>query len=181
VPSLGPILAFDPGGSTGWMYRGPEGGKLVVKVGELGHGDDSSGQHHLALWRLLARFHLASSSDPRGLTIVCERFQFRKEDAMQREMIELISREYEGIIVLYCKLNDIHLVRQNSAQAVGKTAFWGDNKIGNERIKTLGMWKANNVHAMDALRHFLYYVTFTLQNNKYILKLDMDKEKARGQ
>jgi hypothetical protein len=164
------------------MYRGPQAGGTVLLIGELGHGVDSSGLHHMSLWSLLIRFHLACASAGQKLTIVCERFQFRPQEAKDREKIELISKEYEGVIQLYADMNssDVHLVKQNAAQAVGKTAFWGDNKIGNDRIRTLGLWKANQVHAMDALRHFLYYVTFTLKDNRYITRLDKDKEQARG-
>lgn len=111
--------------------------------------------------------------------IICERFQFRPDDAKEREKIELISKEYEGVVKLYAQMNDVKLISQNAAQAVGRSAFWGDcpgaNK-GNHKIKQTGLWIPDMPHGMDALRHYLYYVTFTLKDDFYLQAM-----KARAQ
>jgi hypothetical protein len=155
------------------MYSGPIGGRLTLLTEEV--SSDDGFEYHAALWRLLGRYHLAAVAAGYELIIICERFQFRPDDAQSREKIELISKEYEGVVKLYAEYNDVKLVSQNSAQAVGATAFWGDangaNK-GNHKIKKLGLWKVDNPHAMDALRHYLYYVTFTLKDNFYLHQME---------
>jgi len=98
------ILAFDPGGTTGWRaYDEPEfhGGFL---------GPDP---HHIELWGLL------ESLDP-GV-VVCESFQH----TMGKSTI-LISVEYIGIIKLWCKMRDRPLHMLTSSRGKG---FWSDEKL----------------------------------------------------
>lgn len=155
------------------MYSGPIGGTPTLVVQELSTTDGD--EYHHALWRLLATHHTSAAAAGYEFRIICERFQFRPDEAKQREKIELISKEYEGVIKLYAEMNDIKLISQNSAQAVGATAFWGDcagaNK-GNHKIQKIGLWKPDMPHGMDALRHYLYYITFTLKDNYYIYEME---------
>lgn len=163
------ILSLDPGGTTGWAYRGKIANEQKLVIGQLG---ESSQEHHLELEKLLTKYHAHASANDQRFVIVCERFQWRKEDSA-RGKIELISKEYEGVISLYGKKNDVLVIKQNPAQAVGRTAFWGDSPEGNSRMKLAKMYKAGRyVHANDALRHMLYYISFTLKDGRYLAKLE---------
>jgi hypothetical protein len=141
--------------------------------------------HHLPLWKLLTQYYAASSAKHQPLTILCERFEFRKEEE-QREKIDYIAKEYEGVVKLFSRMNlreeDLELVMQGASYTVGKTAFWGDGPEGNDRIKSLGLWQPGRKHALDALRHYLFYVSFTLRDNQFINKLPRKQKpvKANG-
>jgi hypothetical protein len=98
--------------------------------------------------------------------LVCEKFEFRKDDVQQREKIDFTAAEYVGV-VKYQSHNWDHLQMQGSAQAVGKAAFWT-----NDKLRKLNLFKAGKEqrHEMDALRHLLYYMAFTL-NQKWLKEL----------
>lgn len=129
--------------------------------------------HHMPLWSLLSRYHASAYAANLPLEIVCERFDFKKSE-QGRAKIDYTSKEYEGVCKLFYEFNVKHGVRlhlQGSSEAVGKTAFWGDGPGGNAKIKAIGMYVPGMVHGMDALRHYLYYVTFNLENKHFINQL----------
>lgn len=111
-----------------------------------------------------------------NVTLVGERFLFLHEN-QGRTKIDYTACEYIGVAKLYCQMNKIQMEWQNGAQAVGATAFWGDDKGklgdggGNAKIKKLGLWQPGKTHAMDSLRHLLYYFTFTLNNDYFLHQL----------
>jgi hypothetical protein len=167
------VLAFDPGGTTGVFYDGPRAGKRVQEFIHI-EGDD----HHTALWDLLTRYTAYAGGAGVKLVIICEKFEFRKEE---RDFIEYIPKEYEGVIKLFAFLNqrnahDIKLVSQGASYTVGKTAFWGDGPEGNKKIKFLGMWHPKKKHALDAFRHYLYWVSFTLRDNQFLHRLKVEDQ-----
>lgn len=151
------ILALDPGGSTGYCFRGPD---AIIKYGEL---PLTAVGHHLALWKLLVdcRDQIQSHDSDATFTIVCERFDFRKTD-QTREKIDYISREYIGVVKLFEQSTDnrVRVRLQGASQA---KEFWDDQKL-----RRIGMYYPRSKHARDATRHYLYYVSFALKDDRYI-------------
>jgi hypothetical protein len=99
-----------------------------------------------------------------GTLFLGERFLHLHEFA-NRPKIDLMAPEYIGVARMYLDRYRIQHKWQNAAQACGATAFYGDNKKGeggNQKIQKLGLWIPGKRHAMDSLRHLLYYQTFTL-------------------
>jgi hypothetical protein len=97
---------------------------------------------------------------------VCEEFEFRHTD-QGRSKIEYISKEYIGVVELYAALNpSVRVVRQSASQAVGESAFWNDAKL-----KYVGLYTPGKRHANDAMRHYLWFVSFRIRDPIYIRKL----------
>lgn len=108
----------------------------------------------------------------RDTIFIGERFLFLHE-FRDRSKIDYTPAEYIGVAKQWLQRSKHkHVVWQNAAQACGATAFYGDNKKGeggNQKIQKLGLWIPGKRHAMDSLRHLLYYQTFTL-NDQSILE-----------
>lgn len=154
------VLAFDPGGTTGWSsytaermpaVDGPEE-YLQEKwqCGQIGPGD-----HHLALDRFLG------SQQTQEFVVVCESFEFRNTDKRHRDNISLISREYIGVIKRFHQQRmeghrGQHLVMQTAGLA--KSFIPDTGSMANKKIKDAGLWYPNSKHAMDATRHLLWYL-----------------------
>jgi hypothetical protein len=142
------ILAIDPGVTTGWCSH--EMGTTKFTRGELGPDE-----HHLDLWELLKR------QVPH--TVVTERFEYRilkDQDGNVMPGVRLESREYIGVIKLWCQMGYSRYVPQTSSQA---KAFWDDKKL-----KALGMYQApsGRQHMNDATRHLLFYLTLNKNGPK---------------
>lgn len=107
------------------------------------------------------------------LHIVCERFEFRKTD-QYRDKIDYTAAEYVGVVKLFAKMYknaNVKLIMQSASQVKEKKGqenppFWTEAKI-----KHLGLWVPGKPHAMDAVRHYLYYRTFTLGDKTLLYKL----------
>ena len=155
------VLAFDPGGTTGIAFlnwKSTENYK--VQSSELGPQE-----HHVELWNLLHRM--------KPEAIVCESFDYRVKSSKGTKMpgINLISRNYIGIIELYCELNDVPLYMQSPSQGGGgykHSGFWK-----NDKLKKLDLYKApeGRQHMADALRHLLYWFSFIKKNDYFVRKL----------
>jgi hypothetical protein len=103
--------------------------------------------------------------------VIVERFMFYKGNN-ERSYIDYSPAEVVGVVRAFAEREHVRCIVQNAAQAVGKTAFWGDSKIGNDRIRKIGLWDRQFYpHGMDALRHYLYWLTFTEGNNLWLMKL----------
>lgn len=139
------MISLDPGTTTGYVIGNPEDGFVT---GQIGPED-----HHHALYKLLKAFE--------PVVVICEAFTFRPNPG--RRKIVLDSKEYIGVTRLYCEEYDIKYVEQQPSQAKG---FWTDDKL-----KKAELWEPGKKHAMDALRHMLYYVTFAENDHTYIMKL----------
>jgi hypothetical protein len=167
------ILAFDPGGKTGWCsYDVETPSRGNIEECDLQRGQFEGDDYHQKLFDFLIK--AAETRIIAPLHIVCERFQFRK-DEQYRDKIDYKAVEYIGVIRLFAKIyrnSGVRLIEQGAAQACGETAFFGDNKKapygGNERLKELGLWLPGQPHAMDATRHYAYYRTFTLKDQTYL-------------
>lgn len=109
-----------------------------------------------------------------GTIFIGERFLHLHEFA-DRAKIDLTAPEYIGVAKTWLQgAGHKDVIWQNASQACGATAFWGDNKKGeggNQKIKKLGLWQPGKRHAMDSLRHFLFWFSFTHDNAYYLERL----------
>jgi hypothetical protein len=137
-------LALDPGGTTGVAAVRLESEPWVIEVWQL------TDEHHLLLAQQL--------NDWCPETIICESFH-----NVGNEAARLMSSEYIGIVKLYAQATDTPVVWQSPA--TGKE-FWTDL-----RLKQCGIYIPGLPHARDAIRHYAYWRTFTL-NDRAILQLD---------
>jgi hypothetical protein len=86
-----------------------------------------------------------------------------------RPRIDYTAPKVIGIVDFYADNNvlDPQLYRRQKAALVkGDNAFWTDDKI-----KRVGLWQPGKRHAMDALRHLLYYKAFTLKDTNLLFQL----------
>lgn len=145
------LLSLDPGGTTGGVILDSTA-PTVFNGFQL-----EKENHHSVLWSLL----LAHSPD----VIVCEDFDYRVIEGGQRKGIELISRDYIGIIKLYNQTHgkEKQLVMQKPAYAVGKKAFFTD-----DMLKRMGLYTKGAPHTNDAVRHLLMYLCFNRKIKKYL-------------
>lgn len=158
------ILALDPGGTTGWAVYHEEAvppsnvspGKYEPwkhQCGQIGPGD-----HHEEL------FSLMEAVDPS--IVVCEMFEYRQRSAGSIRMkIDLVSREYIGVVKLYRDASGCELVMQPSSICNGPRL------VTDEFIKALGLWKASQRHAMDAREHLIHYMVTKMNRKDLVPKL----------
>lgn len=155
------IVALDPGGTTGIAVLDTE--SYEVRTSELGPEE-----HHLAL-------HLTLTNE-RPDILVMEEFVYRVVKSKGTEMpvgIVLVSKEYIGVGKVWAEITNIEgpivtVVMQTSAQGGGGTkhkGFWR-----NDKLKQLGLYTApkGRQHMADALRHALYYLTFTMKDDHFV-------------
>lgn len=147
------IIAFDPGGTTGvaiYDDTSAENGITYWTRFELGPGE-----HHAELWTALTMEY----------EVVYETFDYQRRDVDKGVSLELISREYIGIIKLHKQMaqpeEEVNLYPQKPSQRM----FWTDAKL-----RALGLWVSSE-HERDATRHLLYYITFTLNDQRFLYAL----------
>jgi hypothetical protein len=143
------VLSLDPGGTTGWAAMSYDSSKPIV-LGRPTDGDWVVGQlgpheHHLELRELLYKFPTA--------TIVCESFEFRQY--RQRDNINLMSREYIGIVKLFGQERG---GLKSTLPVVFQTAGAAKPFVTDEKLKIMGLWVPGQKHARDALRHMVTYL-----------------------
>lgn len=124
------IMSIDPGGTTGWSLWT----KTEIKTGEI-----SEDEHHGTLAYVI-RFY-----EPE--LIICESFEYRNTSPAG---LNLIPVEYIGIV----KLVAVNILADVEMQ----TASIAKGFVKDENIKRLGLWEPGKPHAMDALRHLLFYI-----------------------
>jgi hypothetical protein len=132
------IIALDPGGTTGWATATEDGGTTSYNCGQIGPN-----VHHSQLYTFLELQH-SSKSD----CVVYESFEFRQ--GAQRANLNLMSREYIGVIRLFEQERRVATFHQTAAQAKGL--------VSDTKIKKLDLWYPGWQHAMDAFRHLLYFI-----------------------
>lgn len=157
------IDALDPGGTTGVamfeqeIIQGEWIGKPKFDFLQLGPEPHHSGLFTLLELRFTFNHH-----------IVCESFQNRGMDK-RIEAAELI-----GVVKLSEQIRELKSLGATSGHVHWQTAsvikgndskkiFWTDDKV-----KHLGLWVPGQRHAMDALKHLLHYMTFTLKDERWI-------------
>lgn len=141
----GVYVALDPGGTTGYaqIEYSEDGGYSFWT-------DQLKGQHHLHLYGLL------EEQEPKA--IACERFTYQR-----RDKVVLDSVEYIGVAKMFSQRTGTPLIIQTPSQAKN---LWTD-----EKLKKLGLYRENMPHAMDAMRHLLYYVTVSLGDRQFVMAL----------
>jgi hypothetical protein len=101
--------------------------------------------------------------------LIVEPFIYRPEG---RGALDLAPAEWVGFLKYWVDLH-VHtkLKLSPASTAVGRTAFFGDDKDGgNKRIKQLGLWEQRNApHGMDALRHLLKHLVFDMRDPEQML------------
>lgn len=139
------VIAFDPGGTTGWasyscLYVPGTTQKYFSEKYAMGHL--GAHEHHQQLEQLLGMQRVSA------YTVVCERFDDRPGGTFS---VNLKAKEYIGVIEKYCAEDDVPLIRQMPATA--KT-FVKDVNLKRLDLFYGKKWK----HAMDAERHLLWYL-----------------------
>lgn len=140
------VLAFDPGGTTGWArYKAdkivsPDGvAEYFNEKWEFGHLE---GDHHSKL------VFLIEFSRTEIFHLVTESFEFR-QGTTRRTGLDLSSKEYIGVMKHWCQENDVKLNQQTAALA---KVFVTDKKL-----KAMDLWSKNK-HSRDAARHLIFYM-----------------------
>ena len=136
------ILALDPGRTTGAAYF-PDDDTFHVDQRQFDYS-------HKTLYNYL---RLVNPD-----IIVCESFTYQRRDKVDLSPVEMI-----GVTKLYCERNSTPYREQSPAQA---KKFWDDKKV-----RTCGLWLPGHPHAIDAARHLLYFMTFTLKDDRWMLML----------
>jgi hypothetical protein len=148
------IMGIDPGGSTGIC---------VLDTESQGFRYETLGpeEHHSKLE------HLLNNVMPD--VIVLERFDNRGIHGAK-----LISLEYVGVVKLVASF----LTIQVELHSPSMKGWWTSNKL-----KQAELWVPGRVHIheMDALRHVLYYMSFTVGDLRWVKRLvtGCDSEPAK--
>lgn len=137
------VFSVDPGPHTGVFYF----------KNEMPHFMLLDLRGHVTPHKVLYMW-LMANVNPQEDTVVCETFEFRKDDAQNRAYIDYSVGELVGAVALFCQLSGAKHVKQMAS--VGK-GFWNDNKL--ERVGLLFKGK-DSKHIRDATRHWLHYHTF---------------------
>lgn len=140
------IIWFDPGVTVGWASFQKPNDRDGYQSGQFDHETQWSQLDMIHNYRL-GLTHTSSGIDLLGY----EEFQYR--NGLSRA--DLTPVENIGVIKEWAKQNKVTTYSQVPGQAVGKNAFFND-----ERLKVLGLHKPGMKHANDAMRHLLYYLSF---------------------
>jgi hypothetical protein len=151
------VVALDPGGTTGIATAYFPGGITDPTIDDFNIKTDELGpeEHHTALFNYLS----VRVGGPLPLTIITEKFEFRqhinKDHAKTK--VELISREYIGLVKLICAQTGAHLKLQSSSQA--------KHFVPDKKLDLCGIMERPATpmrHRNDALRHLIRYLVIDL-------------------
>lgn len=153
------IFAIDPGPHTGIFYDSDQPGEFHFNSLTLDFTDKSisDGERRLYMW-------LMQMVNPDRDFIICESFEFRKEDAQTREYIDYSTGHYVGVVRLFCQMTGCGYVMQTASQAKG---FWTDGKL--KKIDVYRFLKSR--HERDAARHWFHYDAFSTANQYWLRRL----------
>jgi hypothetical protein len=154
------IVACDPGGTTGWASATWNPQDLNTKFHLLNQirfefTEIGPEEHHIELYDFLQKQW--DFSDDIDTDFVCESFEFRQhiDEDHTKTKVELISKEYIGVLRFFCAERGIVPYFQTASAA--KTF------VENWKIKSLGLWVPGQRHAMDAARHLLRHMVVTMK------------------
>ena len=129
------LLALDPGRTVGWA---------AFDKGASGERYHSGQVKDDQVWHLLE----SSKLNLKGLDLlIVESFKYRQLPKADLTPVEVI-----GIVKEWARQFQVDVTWQTPSQA--KFFFTDD------RIKKLGLYQPGKPHAMDAMRHLLYYLGF---------------------
>jgi hypothetical protein len=151
------ILSFDPGGSTGWASF------ETLNDGSSHHFDGGTfviDDHHKDIRQLI------TDTDPD--LVIYETFEFRQSAGKERERkgLNLISREYIGIIKLTTA--DLNIKTRQQPPAYKDTNLVRDDNLKKLGLLRFPLWP--NRHYHDAARHLAHYL-IQQERNPQILEM----------
>lgn len=142
------LMGLDPGGTTG-IAHSYYNGQSTPTIQNFNYSvADMDGLHHRALFDHVILYAQRTADVP--LTVVCESFEWRQN--LQKMKVELISREYIGIVKLAAQMHNIKVIFQSASMAKN---FMPDAKL--ELMGILAKPPHPNRHKNDALRHVVRY------------------------
>lgn len=160
------LMAFDPGGTTGWSLITCEGGmsdQLTIDDFKLTVGELGPHEHHAELAELLN--HMAtlytSYAPSYKIHIATESFTFRQfatDESFGKAKVELISCEYIGILKLFAEVNHYPIASWMSSEGIG---FVPDHKL--EALGWFQTPKTPKRHINDSLRIGVSYLVKKLR------------------
>lgn len=158
------IISFDPGGTTGYVIHKVRPKNSQTAGGGYHYTDSWIGdqlgpeEHHIDLWKLLTR------EDPD--IVVCEAFnyQIRRNQQVDMPGVVLMSRNYIGVIELYCALTKTPLHMQQPSTI-------GIKWLDDEALKKLKIHTPGKPHKNDAARHLVYYVATEMKRRDSLERL----------
>lgn len=154
------VIALDPGGTTGIATAFYPGGKVIdtPTIGDFHISTDQLGpaEHHTSLYNYIN----VRVGGPLPLTVITEKFEFRQhiDPRKARTGLNLISREYIGVVKLICAQTGARLEQQSASQ--GKH-FVTDKKLDLNGIIVRPLHDSR--HRNDALRHLIRYLVVGLR------------------
>lgn len=140
------IIAFDPGGTTGWagcLSSNERAREWEYSGGQIGPHD-----HHNDLWQFLKR------QNPAAIVYEAFNYQIRRNQGTDMPGVVLMSREYIGIIRLYGEAFDVPVYKQ-------QPSIIGLAYLKDSALKQAGLHTAGEPHHNDATRHLLYHLIYT--------------------
>lgn len=154
------IYAIDPGPHTGvfWIDALGKPRRLTFDYTVPEHEGLKLPHRHLYSW-------LLATVNPVTDWLVCESFEYRKEDAKNREYIDYSPGELVGVVKLFAQLTTTPLYMQMASQAKG---FWKDDKLKRVELFVPG---DSFRHVRDATRHWLHFTSFVQGDQSWLLKL----------
>jgi len=145
------VLSLDPGITTGIVIYNDEVDNYPPWSFKYDQIEDD--RNLWCIWDIL--------STVRPEVIVYEKFTYQIRDKVELHPVQVI-----GVIRLYAEQFKVPIFGQFASLVIGPKGFWNDKKI-----KQIGLWKPGMKHAMDALRHYLYWSTFTDKSQRWINEL----------
>jgi hypothetical protein len=148
------IVALDPGGTTGWAMWQDTPMKFDPPLDHFTCGQIGPQEHHEDLY---AHLEFLQTSE---FILICETFEFRQQDVEIRMGINLMSREYIGVAKLFAAQRMSSPVVLQSP-GLAKSFIPDKKKNGmeaNAKLKAMGLYVPGSPHAMDAMRHLIYYM-----------------------
>lgn len=146
------VLAFDPGGTTGWAFASLQKTKDVeLEDIQIWTGEFGPESHHQELYDSLIKDGRAAC--PR-LEVVSEPFHFRQHKDNPRQGLELVSCEYIGVMRLACaQLGLTYYDRFTPGEA--------KRYVTDTKLELLGWFQTPPYpmrHRNDALRQLVKYL-----------------------
>jgi hypothetical protein len=151
------VVAIDPGGTTGWAvahYNTLVSGPLCdVDQIQFESGQFGPHKHHAELYEYLIGKILGPPIPSPNVDVICESFEFRQRpDSVNRTKLELVSKEYIGVLeLLLARLGGFSLHYQTASKA--KSLLPDKGPKANLKLRQIGWYRPNLVHANDAARH----------------------------
>lgn len=141
------VLALDPGGTTGWvLYTLKE--ETYGLTEKWDEGQLGPEEHHVDLYMLINSLCMEALAQNDEFIVVCESFEFRQN--RQRDNINLMSKEYIGVVKLIAQTLGIPVVFQTAGAA---KPF-----VTDQKLKAMLLYSTNQRHANDAKRHAVFYL-----------------------